>query len=36
MEISAEKTKVMTNKKEGLSSKILINGSKLEEVDSFK
>ena len=36
MEISAEKTKVMTNKSEGLSSEIMVNGSKLEVVKSFK
>lgn len=35
MEISAEKTKIMTNKKEGISSEILVNG-KLEEVKAFK
>ena len=36
MEISAEKTKIMTNKKEAISSDILINGNKLEEVKAFK
>ena len=36
MEISAEKTKIMTNKKEDLSSEILVNGNKLEEVKAFK
>lgn len=35
MEISVEKTKVKTNRSEGLSSDILINGSKLEGVKCF-
>ena len=36
MEISAEKTKVMTNNATGISIDIKINGEKLGEVDSFK
>ena len=36
MEISAEKTKIMTSRKEGMSSEILVNGNKLELVKSFK
>ena len=36
MEISAEKTKIVTNKKEGLSSDIFVSGNKLEVVKSFK
>ena len=32
MEISPEKTKIMTTRSEGLSSDIFINGSKLEVV----
>ena len=36
MEISAEKTKLMTNNANGISIDIKINGGKLDEVDSFK
>ena len=36
MEISAEKTKLMTNNGNGISIDIKINGGKLDEVDSFK
>ena len=36
MEISAEKTKLMTNNANGISIDIKINGKKLDEVDSFK
>ena len=36
MEISAEKTKLMTNNANGTSIDIRINGEKLDEVDSFK
>ena len=36
MEISAEKTKLMTNKEKGLSSDILVNNNKLEVVSTFK
>ena len=36
MEISAEKTKLMTNDANGISIDIRINGEKLDEVDSFK
>ena len=36
MEISAEKTKLMTNNTSGISIDIRINGEKLDEVDSFK
>ena len=36
MEISAEKTKLMTNNVNGVSIDIRINGEKLDEVDSFK
>ena len=36
MEISAEKTKRMTNNANGISIDIRINGEKLDEVDSFK
>ena len=36
MEISAEKTKLMTNNANGVSIDIRINGEKLDEVDSFK
>ena len=36
MEISAEKTKVMTNSATGISIDIKINSEKLDEVDSFK
>ena len=36
MEISGEKTKLMTNNANGISIDIRINGEKLDEVDSFK
>ena len=36
MQISAEKTKLMTNNTTGISSNIKINGEKLETVQSFK
>ena len=36
MEISAEKTKLMTNNTSGLSTEIKLNGQKLETVTSFK
>ena len=36
MEISAEKTKLMTNNANGISIDIRINGEKLDEIDSFK
>ena len=36
MEISAEKTKLMTNNVNGTSTDIKINGEKVDEVDSFK
>ena len=36
MEISAEKTKLMTNNTSGINTKIKINGQKLETVTSFK
>ena len=36
MEISAEKTKIMTNKKESPSSDIFASGNKLEVVNLFK
>ena len=36
MQISAEKTKLMTNKTNGISSNIRVNGEKLETVQSFK
>ena len=36
MEISAEKTKLMTNKEKGLSSDILVKDNKLEVVSTFK
>ena len=36
MEISAEKTKLMTNNANGITIDIRINGKKLDEVDSFK
>ena len=36
MEISAEKTKLMTNKTSGTNTEIKINGQKLETVTSFK
>ena len=36
MEISAEKTKLMTNNTSGMSTEIKVNGQKLETVTSFK
>ena len=36
MEISAEKTKLMTNNTSGTNKKIKVNGQKLEAVTSFK
>ena len=36
MEISAEKTKLMTNNASGIITEIKINGQKLETVTSFK
>ena len=36
MEISADKTKLITNNANGISVDIRINGEKLDEVDSFK
>ena len=36
MEISAEKTKLMTNNTSGINSEIKVNGQKLETVTSFK
>ena len=36
MEISAEKTKLMTNKISGINEEIRVNGQKLETVTSFK
>ena len=36
MEISAEKTKLMTNNTSGINIEIKINGQKLETVTSFK
>ena len=36
MEISAEKTKLMTNNTSGINTKITVNGQKLETVTSFK
>ena len=36
MEISAEKTKVMTNNTSGINTDIKVNGQKLETVTSFK
>ena len=36
MEISAEKTKLMTNKEEGMTSDISVNDNKLEVVSTFK
>ena len=35
MEISAEKTKLMTNNTSGISTEIKVNGQKLETVTSF-
>ena len=36
MEISAEKTKLMTNNTSGVNTEIKVNGQKLETVTSFK
>ena len=36
MEISAEKTQLMTNKTSGINTEIKVNGQKLETVSSFK
>ena len=36
MEISAEKTKLMTNNTSGINTKIKVNGQRLETVTSFK
>ena len=36
MEISAEKTKLMTNNTSGINTEITLNGHKLETVTSFK
>ena len=36
MEISAEKTKLMTNTTSGINAEIKVNGKKLETVTSFK
>ena len=36
MEISAEKTKLMTNNTSGINKEIKVNGHKLETVTSFK
>ena len=36
MEISAEKTKIMTNNTSGINTEIQVNGQKLETVTSFK
>ena len=36
MEISAEKTKLMTNNTSGINADINVNGQKLETVTSFK
>ena len=36
MEISAEKTKLMTNNTSGISADIKVSGEKLETVNSFK
>ena len=36
MEISAEKTKLMTNNASGINTEIKVNGQKLETVTSFK
>ena len=36
MEISAEKTKLMTNNTGGINTEIKVNGQKLETVASFK
>ena len=36
MKVSAEKTKLMTNKTSGINTEIKVNGQKLETVTSFK
>ena len=36
MEVSAEKTKLMTNNTSGINTEIKVNGQKLEIVTSFK
>ena len=36
MEISAEKTKLMTNNTSGINTEIKVNGQKLETVTSYK
>ena len=36
MEISAQKTKLMTNNTSGINTKIKVNGQKLETITSFK
>ena len=36
MEVSAEKTKLMTNNTSGINKEIKVNGQKLETVTSFK
>ena len=36
MEISAEKTKLMTNNTNGINTEIKVNGQRLETVTSFK
>ena len=36
MEISAEKTKLMTNNTNGINKKITVNGQRLERVSKFK
>ena len=36
MEISADKTKLMTNNSSGINTEIIVNGQKLETVTSFK
>ena len=36
MDISAEKTKLMTNNTSGINTEIKVNGQKLEKVRSFK
>ena len=36
MEISADKTKLMTNNTSGINTEITVNGQKLETVTSFK
>ena len=36
MEISAEKTKLMTNNTSGINTELKVNGQKLETVTSFK